>query len=166
MTRAIRWLRAVRRGQRGLALAEVLVAFFLLFVVTLAVLEMLSMAFMVNQAANMRTELAYKAQLVVEQLRIQSAIPGTNPCCPLDSGTDMLIPTTGTDLCFQNYWGPGGANIVEENARYQIRFRLTDIAGGHRRVVVEAVPAAAGGYRYLGEQATAVGKAVRYVGEI
>lgn len=166
MRRARRLLRALWRGQRGLALVEVLVAFFLLFVITLAVLEMLSMAFMVNQAASMRTELAYKAQLVVEQLRIQSAVPGTNVCCPLDSGSDVLIPTGAADTCFQSYWGPGGANIVEVDARYEIRYRLTEIAGGHRRVLVEAVPKATGSFRYLGEQATAVGKAVRYVGEI
>ena len=56
MRRRGRMVPTTRRGQRGLALAEVLVAFFLLFVITLAVLEMLSMAFMVNQAAGMRME--------------------------------------------------------------------------------------------------------------
>lgn len=154
-----------RRGQRGLALAEVLVAFFLLFVITLAVLEMLSMAFMVNQAAGMRTELAYKAQLVVEQLRIQSAIPGANACCPLDAGGVVVLPVD--NACLASYWGPTAANIIEPEARYQIRYQVTDGPGGSRFVVVEAAPTTVGGYRYLGEQQReATGKVVRYVAEI
>lgn len=154
-----------RRGQRGLALAEVLVAFFLLFVITLAVLEMLSMAFMVNQAAAMRTELTYKAQLVVEQLRIQSAIPGANACCPLEPGGVQILPIDNG--CLASYWGPAAANIIEPEARYQIRYQVTDGGGGSRFVVVEAAPTTDGSYRYLGDhQREATGKVVRYVAEI
>ena len=165
MRRRGRMVPTTRRGQRGLALAEVLVAFFLLFVITLAVLEMLSMAFMVNQAAGMRTELAYKAQLVVEQLRIQSAIPTANACCPLDAGDVVTLPVSSS--CMATYWGPSAANIIEPEARYQIFYQVTDGPGGSRFVVVEAAPTAVGNYRYLGEtQREAVGKVVRYVAEI
>jgi Tfp pilus assembly protein PilV len=42
------------------------VAFFILFVVTLAVLQLLSMAYLVNLGSMVRTELTYKAEQVVE----------------------------------------------------------------------------------------------------
>jgi Tfp pilus assembly protein PilV len=95
-----------RRGQRGLSLIEVLVAFFLLFVVTLAILEMLSMAYIVNQATEMRTELTYKAQLVVEQVRLQSVLDvlngTTNTCCPLEVD-DPFVITDQSNTCFDSY---------------------------------------------------------------
>lgn len=162
----------LRRGQRGLSLLEVLVAFFLLFVVTLAILEMLSMAYIVNQATEMRTDLTYKAQVVVEQVRLQSVLDAlngtTNACCPLQPGVPFVI-TDQSDACFDSYWGASGANIVEANPRYELRYQVTTLAGagGNNFVVVEAVPGVLAGYRYAGDLGgSPAGKVVRYVAEL
>ena len=62
---------ADRKKERGLTLIEVLVAFFILFVVTLAVLQLLSMAYLVNLGSLIRTDLTYRAERVVETVRLQ-----------------------------------------------------------------------------------------------
>ena len=110
------------RGQRGLSLVEVMVSFFLLFVVTLAILEMLTMAYLTSMRSEMRTELTYKVQQVVEQVNMQRAMGTTSPCCPVTIGNYEI--TNEADACFTTYWGPGGANIVEPGARYDLRYNV------------------------------------------
>lgn len=162
--------RGSRRGQRGLSLLEVLVAFFILFVVTLAILEMFSMAFLVNKNAEMRSELSFKAEQVIEQVRVQLALqswgPATNACCPTTLGTTFEI-TDDSSSCFTSYWGAGGANIVEPNPRYELRYNITAGTSGRNVLTVEAVPTTSGGFRYVGQQgSTAAGKVVRYVAQL
>ncbi len=153
-----------RRGERGVSLIEVLVAFFILFVVTLAVLQMLSMAYLVNLGSLTRTDLTYRAQRVVETIRLQRyliSLPvgvGVTPnaCCPVTSGSTMTIPPVGTCDAF---WGPDGANVMELNARYSLSYTID--AGGS--VTVNAVPLTTGANLYLGPAAN---KAVVYVAQI
>ena len=159
-----------RRGQRGLSLLEVLIAFFILFVVTLAILEMFTMAFIVNKNAEMRSELSYKAEQVVEQVRLQVALqtfnPTPNACCPTTLGTTFDI-TDETKPCFTSYWGSGGANIVEPDPRYELRYNITAGTSGRNVLTVEAVPGTSGSFRYVGQEGgTAPGKAVRYVAQL
>ncbi|MDD5562519.1 MAG: prepilin-type N-terminal cleavage/methylation domain-containing protein [Thermoanaerobaculaceae bacterium] len=152
------------RRQRGVTLIEVLVAFFILFVVTLAVLQMLSMAYMVNLGALIRTDLTYRAQRVVETIRLQqylsSIAGGTNAaCCPLPgSGSPTVqytIPSLSGGAC-DAFWGPDGANVMEPNARYSLTYSID--ANG--RVAVQALPLTTGANVYLGPAAN---KAVVYV---
>lgn len=163
----VSWLgrrRRRRASERGLTLAEILVAFFLLFVVTLAVLEMLSLAYAVNRGAEMRTELTYKAQQVVEQIQMQRAMGVTHACCPIAPGTNALLPISPT--C-ETYWGMGGANIVNPGDRFEIRYRVEPGADGRQTLTVEAAPRLSPGRRYLADvSGVAAGRVVRYVARI
>jgi hypothetical protein len=150
------------RGERGVTLIEVLVAFFILFVVTLAVLQMLSMAYLVNLGSLTRTDLTYRAQRVVESIRLQRyrvfllGTPAVDACCPVTAGSTMTIPPAGTCDAF---WGPAGANVMETNARYSLSYTI-DVGGN---VTVNAVPLTTGANLYLGPTAN---KAVVYVAQI
>lgn len=163
-----------RRGQRGLSLIEVLVAFFILFVVTLAILEMFSMAFLVNKNAEMRSELSFKAEQVIEQVRVQLALQSWNPtpnaCCPTTLGTTFEVTEDAANYasCAYTYWGRGGANIVvEDSPRYELRYNITAGTSGRNVLTVEAVPTTSGGFRYVGQRgSTAAGKVVRYVAQL
>ena len=150
------------RRERGVSLIEVLVAFFILFVVTLAVLQMLSMAYLVNLGSLTRTDLTYRAQRVVETIRLQRyrvfllGATAADACCPVGVGSTMTIPASGTCDAF---WGPDGANVMEANARYSLSYSI-DSAGS---VTVNAVPLTTGANLYLGPAAN---KAVVYVAQL
>ncbi len=148
------------KGQRGVTLIEVLVAFFILFVVTLAILQMLSMAYLVNLGSLTRTDLTYRAQRVVETIRLQRyriflGQAADNACCPVGVGSSKTI-APGDCTAF---WGPDGANVVETNARYSLTYSI-DTGGS---VTVNAVPLTSGANLYLGPTAN---KAVVYVAQI
>lgn len=149
------------QSQRGMSIVEVLVAFFLLFVITLAVLELLSMGFMVNQGALVRTEASYRAQRVVETLRMQRALSdlgsaADQTCWPL-TGT-YTLPDVSTDACFTALWGPSSANVMEQNSRFIIQYQ---VVGG--TVTVEARPRTTGAGAYSPLLAT---KVVRYATQL
>ncbi len=150
------------KGQRGVSLIEVLVAFFILFVVTLAVLQMLSMAYLVNLGSLTRTDLTYRAQRVVETIRLQHyrvfllGSTAADACCPVAVGSTATVSLAGACNAF---WGPDGANVMETNARYSLSYRID--SGGS--VTVNAVPLTSGVNLYLGPTAN---KAVVYVAQI
>jgi len=162
------------RDQRGLTLIEVLVAFLVLFVVTLAVLGMFSLAAAVNSGSFARTDMAYAAEKVVEIIRVEQALslltpPANDPtCCPLtSSGTENPVPpSSGCD----GFWGAGGgspsfgAGVYDPNARYTLSYNIAPNSSGTvqwREVTVTVQPKAGG---YLG--INPAGKAVRYVAQI
>jgi Tfp pilus assembly protein PilV len=155
-----------RRHERGLTLIEVLVAFFILFVVTLAVLQLLSMAYLVNLGSMVRTDLTYRAERVVETIRLEGdrvnrlhQDPTPNGCCPIAAGSTMTISWTDLSAPCQAFWGPDGANVVETGARYQLSYTITNST-----VTVEAIPQTSGpGPVYLGPVAN---KAVVYVAQL
>ena len=152
-----------RRGERGLTLIEVLVAFFILFVVTLAVLQLLSMAYLVNLGAMVRTELTYKAQQVAETVRLQRYRVNhllqapDNLCCPVGNNQTKTI-APGDCIGF---WGPGGANVMDATARYTLDYTID----ANDSLTVRAMPAqpAAGQPLYLGPTAS---KVVVYVAQL
>jgi len=166
MARVPSWVRKLIRerspqSQRGLSLVEVLVAFFLLFVITLAVLELLSMGFMVNQGALVRTDLSYRAQRVVETLRMQRALAdlGTSAdqtCWPL-SGS-YTLPFDSNNKCYTALWGPSRANIAQQDSRFVIQYQ---VVGG--TITVEARPRTTGAGAYSPLLAT---KVVRYATQL
>ena len=166
-----------RRGERGLTLIEVLVSFFILFVVTLAVLQLLSMAYMVNLGSMARTELMYKAQEVVETIRLQkfrfSSLMETPSalelgCCPIAVNSQMTI-TPGDTTCAP-FWGPARANVIDDRARYTLNYTIliSPADPSLSTVTVRAIPLTdetdPGGHnRYLGPVAN---KAVVYVAQL
>ena len=150
-----------RRNERGLTLIEVLVAFFLLFVVTLAVLQLLSMAYLVNLGSMIRTDLTYRAERVVETVRLEgyrvNRTFGTeNPCCPVGASASKTI--SASDSSCMPFWGPEGANVVENGARYTLSYFISN-----NTVTVQAIPQTSGPNVYLGPAAT---KAVVYVAQL
>jgi Tfp pilus assembly protein FimT len=152
--------RRARARSRGFTLIEVLVAFFILFVVTLAVLQMLSMAYLVNLGSLIRTDLTYRAQRVVETIRLQRyrvfslGMAPDDTCCPVDAGASKTIsPGDCTD-----FWGPNGANVMEANARYTLSYSINNTNG----VTVLATPLTGGANVYLGLSAN---KVVVYVAQ-
>jgi Tfp pilus assembly protein PilV len=156
-----------RHSERGLTLIEVLVAFFILFVVTLAVLQLFSMAYIVNLGAVVRTDLTYRAERTIETIRMQRFLQPNNEgaadptCCPLDPGSHSVPPTS---TCM-SFWGSGGVNAVEANAPYILSYTISEPAGNppSQSVTVVAQPQTTGSNRYLGPAAS---KAVIYVAQL
>lgn len=164
------------RDERGLTLIEVLIAFFILFVTTLAILGMFSLALAVNQGSFARTDLSYAAEKVLETVRIQQVLSQIDPkntvnnstCCPLGSddagsSTTWTIPGTGC----AGFWGSGGgtssfgAGLNTTNAPYTLSYTIVGM-GTWREVTVTAWPTTS--KSYLGSNAQ--GKAVRYVAQL
>ena len=158
-----------RRGERGLTLIEVLVSFFILFVVTLAVLQLLSMGYLVNLGSMTRTELMYKAEQVVETIRLQkfrfslaSQTPKTNEltCWPVANNSTRTISPVDPDFATcAPFWGPQGANVIDAGARFSLDYGI-DVTG---TVTVRAVPLTSGANQYLGPAAS---KVVVYVAQL
>jgi Tfp pilus assembly protein PilV len=153
-----------RAAERGLTLVEVLIAFFILVVITLAVLQLITLAYWVNLGAMIRTDLTYRAEQVVETIRLQRFLiaqgAAPNPCCPLNPGTTTDIPPGG---CATDFWGPTGANIVQANSRYLLSYTVVANAGTGTAVTVLAQPRLAGANQYLGPTAN---KSVIYVAQL
>lgn len=165
-----------RRGEAGMSLVEVLVAFFLLLVISLSVLEMFTLAYAVNLGAEARTDLTYRAQRVGEAIRWIYSLQEDNPTlfetAKANSGVDLVSVTANTRVDLPTspsattwaFWGPAGVNVVEENARFVLHYTVQPGgAAGRWRVVVGADPRGEG-RRYLGSVSAA--KAVRYVAVI
>ncbi|MGD1147366.1 MAG: prepilin-type N-terminal cleavage/methylation domain-containing protein [Thermoanaerobaculaceae bacterium] len=164
-----------RRKERGLTLIEVLVAFFILFVVTLAVLQLLSMAYLVNLGSMVRTELTYKAEQVVETIRLlnfryywldQLPTATESTCCPISpTPPDSPFTISMTGPCL-DFWGPNGANVLiyDPNSGTDIsRFALDYQIDANLAVTVHVVPKTSGPNVYLGPTAN---KVVVYVAQM
>lgn len=175
-------MRARRRriqDQRGTTLIEVLVAFLILFVVTLAVLAMFSMAAAVNSGAFARTDMQYAAEKVAEVIRTQYALSqiGTKDtlnkplCCPLTaaSANPYTLPSGATCDAFWGTWGFAQypATVYDTNARYSLSYTIVQMgtaANPWREITVTAQPKAGGSFAYSGMNPA--GKVVRYVAQI
>ena len=121
-----------RRRQRGVTLLEVLVAFFILFIVTVAILSMFSMATAVNMGSQARTELGYRAERAVEAIRLLQALsrrqPPATPDCGISlplaasSGGPVDFPPGGKTAC----WGAAGYNVLDPENRFVLSYEITD----------------------------------------
>jgi len=160
-----------RRRQRGASLIEVLIAFFLFMVISLAILQLLSLSVLVNTTALARTDLQSRAQQVVESIRMVNIIQRaggatTNSLVPNPLGETtaaVQIPDDPAHL----FWGRNGMNVIEPNARYLLSFDIADgETAGDNRVWVITVTAApkATGHTYAGQAIPR--KVVRYVAQI
>jgi prepilin-type N-terminal cleavage/methylation domain-containing protein len=149
------------RKQRGMTLIEVLIALFILFVVMVAVLELVSLSYTVSLGSKARTDMMFRAERVVETLRWQLALsragnPTSAACCPL-SGAPYTIPSSGT--CYDSFWGPTGpASVIGPNPPCTLTYSFTG-----SQVTVVASPLTTGSYQYMGPVAQ---KVVRYVAQL
>ncbi len=173
-----------RRGERGLTLVEVLIAFAILAMVTLGILALFSYSLGVNMGSLARTDLAYRCERVVETVRVQNTLnqlylagklswltsnPHDDTCCPLEAGT-YPIPPSG---CTTTFWGPvaasdppyAGAAVTEINPPYTLSYTIAAGPTG-RTVTVTAQPMSpgSGGAQYVGSGIFT--KAVSYAGEL
>lgn len=147
--------RRFRSSRRGSSFIEILISLAILAVVMVGILQMFSLALLVNQGSAARTDLLYKAQQVVENLRLiyylQNKVVPSEPAAriaagvpeqldvtaapiylPYDAaGADLTLPGADdsyTDLTW-DYWGPRGFNLVEaEKLPYRLSYTVQDQA--------------------------------------
>ncbi len=124
-------------SRRGSTLVEVLVAMAILSIMVAGILQLFSLALLASAGAAARTDLLFKCQQVVENVRFCYGLTRRNaPLVPLPmpAGTGLpnpLVATPTTYLPYNSgdsywaYWGPNGANIMEEeNGPYKISYTI------------------------------------------
>ncbi len=138
-------LKGIVRGgeERGTSLVEVLVALLIFLFLMVGVLQMFTLAYLVNQGSGARTEMTYKAQQVLENLKFLNNISrngGTLPAnltpvaFPLVAGASFDLSTLSSSDLATSYWGPSVSNVVDaQDARYALVVNVAD--GGARWVV-------------------------------
>lgn len=122
-------------NEKGSSLVEVLISLFVLMVLMVGILQMFSAAFVINQKSSLKTLEAYKCQQVAENIRMARIISNATGNVPVGSGIQFLdgfvysMPTYAGDSDWA-YWGPAGANIIEdEHAKYRLYYRIDQVAG-------------------------------------
>jgi len=127
-------------ARRGSSLIEVLVALAILSIMMAGILQLFSLALLASAGAAARTELIFRCQQVVENVRLCYYIYGRNPLqVPAGAGIPNPIAPATVDLPYKMsdanwlaqypFWGPDGANVVTESAGpYKIRYTITSVA--------------------------------------
>jgi hypothetical protein len=165
-------------SSRGSSFVEVLLAMTIMALVLVGILQMFSVSLIVNKGSAARTQMLFKCQQVVENIRWYYFVTRNSLATPLGTGIPPLAAAT-VDLPYLGseaewaFWGPTGANVMEEvNGPYQIRYvieeDLTQAIGPlHTWVItVSAVPTnVPGARRYFGVSTTGSGKRVDYVAQ-
>ena len=120
--------------EKGSSLVEVLISLFVLMVLMIGILQMFSAAFVINQKSSLKTLEAYKCQQVAENIRMVRRIMASTGGVPpggivLADNTIGTLPYMSGDANW-DYWGPAGANIVEqEGAPYRLFYRINQTVG-------------------------------------
>lgn len=142
------------RRRRGSSFIEVIVASALLAMLMVGVLQLFSLSLLVNQGSASRTELLYKAQQVVENLRLVYSLARTGSTAARDaSGVPATLAVTtapiyvpyysgdsATTLTWA-YWGPAGANVMdEERPPYRLSYGVQDFSANYWLITVTATP--------------------------
>jgi prepilin-type N-terminal cleavage/methylation domain-containing protein len=143
-----------RRRSRGSSLIEVLVALAIMGILMVGILQMFSVALVVNAGAGARTQLLFKCQQVVENIRYYASVIRANGTPPANTGIPDFIrtaacpcdrvdlPYDASDLALWAYWGPAGANVMEvEKGPYQISYSIQRSSGLANPVWIVAVTA-------------------------
>ena len=171
---------ANRFARRGSSFVEVLIAMTIMALVLVGILQMFSVSLIVNKGSEARTQMLFKCQQVVENIRWYYFVTqGTPPLAtPTGTGIPALgaatvkLPYLGTEPEWA-FWGPTGANVMEApNGPYKIRYVIQQDAAQSVApqvvwvITVSAVPTdVAGATRYLGIGTTGGGKRVDYVAQ-
>ena len=171
-------------ARRGSSFVEVLVAMTIMALVLVGILQMFSVSLIVNKGAAARTQMLFKCQQVVENIRWYYYVTSHSYATPLATGILPLgamtvnLPYTGLEAEYA-FWGPDGANVIERaNGPYKISYRIVNDngVGGQQLnsgvnvwvITVSAVPtdsAGPGTTRYLGIGKNGGGKRVDYVAQ-
>lgn len=145
------------RARRGSSFIEILVSLALLAVVMVGILQMFSLSLLTNLGSAARTDLLYKAQQVVENLRmvyyLQSPAGENNDTARASSGVPANLGVTASPIYLPyydgdgdttldwDYWGPDGFRIVEsERLPYRLSYTVQDPGGTFFLVTVTATP--------------------------
>lgn len=162
--------------RRGSSLIEVIVAMAILSIMVAGILQLFSLALLSSAAAAARTELLFKCQQVVENIRFCYALTRRNPpgTPPVSSGVPAALTAGTYQLPYRSsdagwdYWGPSGANVMQQSAGpYKISYSVARSSGGVNAlwiITVTAVPTddAAAASRFFGLTFQS-GKRVDYV---
>jgi hypothetical protein len=157
--------------------------------VLVGILQMFSVSLVINKGSAARTQMLFKCQQVVENIRLfyyltkqgsttpavitetghadgsPMAAPGLLPDA-LNNVPQTFLPYVSTDATWA-YWGPAGANVMEQdNGPFKISYTIArDNVQNLWVVTVSATPTdVAGATRYLGI-GPAAGKRVDYVAQ-
>ncbi len=145
------------RSRRGSSFIEILVSLALLAVVMVGILQMFTLSLLTNFGSAARTDLLYKAQQVVENLRLIYFLQreeSNTTITGLAGVPDNLAATTTGPIYLPyvasgdahsslswNYWGPNGFNIVEaERLPYRLSYTVEARGVGNWLVTVTATP--------------------------
>jgi hypothetical protein len=175
-------------SRRGSSFVEVLLAMTIMALVLVGILQMFSVSLIINKGSAARTQMLFKCQQVVENIRwyyyvtshglATDAVIGITGIPALMAGTVNLPYLTGDDA--YAFWGPNGANVIDApNGPYKISYTIVkdDAPGGQKLnngvnvwvITVSAVPTdvpgAVGASRYLGIGTNGGGKRVDYVAQ-
>src|ERR1039457_5843420 len=166
-------------SRRGSSFVEVLLAMTIMALVLVGILQMFSVSLIINKGAAARTQMLFKCQQVVENIRWYYYVTSNSLAAPVGTGipalgaTTVNLPYAGTEPEYA-FWGPTGANVIERaNGPYKISYTIKDDplqtlnTGAVVWVItVSAVPTnVAGAAHYLGIGTTGGGKRVDYVAQ-
>ncbi len=126
-------------ARRGSSLIEVLVALAILSIMVAGILQLFSLALLASAGAAARTELVFRCQQVVENVRLCYFLYGRDPLTvPANSGVPVPIAPVTVNLPYKNgdaawatypFWGPDGANVITESGGpYKISYTITQTA--------------------------------------
>lgn len=181
----------MRRRTRGSGFVEVLLAMAIMALVLVGILQMFSVSLVINKGSAARTQMLFRCQQVVENIRYfyylnrnsavtpavltdtghvsgaAMTVPGTLPV-PLSDVAQTFLPYTDPGSpcgCPWDYWGPAGANVMEtSDGPYKISYTIQrDPAQSTWVITVSATPTdVATATRYFGIGLRS-GKRVDYV---
>src|SRR5450830_1567944 len=176
---------ANRRARRGSSFVEVLLAMTIMALVLVGILQMFSVSLIMNKGSEARTQMLFKCQQVVENIRWYYFVTQNSLAAPAGTGIPVLgavsvdackpafcVPYLGTDPWW-TFWGPTGANVMEaEKGPYKISYTIQkDDAQAVAPlttwvITVSAVPTdVADATRYFGISTKGSGKRVDYVAQ-
>jgi hypothetical protein len=168
---------ANRFARRGSSFVEVLLAMTIMALVLVGILQMFSVSLIMNKGSEARTQMLFKCQQVVENIRWYYFVTQHSLATPTGTGilplaaTTKSLPYDGTPSDEWAFWGPQGANVMEAtNGPYQISYTIAQDASVTTAVVwvitVSAVPTnVPGATRYFGISTKGSGKRVDYVAQ-
>jgi len=167
-------------------MVEILVASTMLALLLIGILQMFSLSLLTDSGSAARTDLTYKCQQVVENIRYVQFLKNgnvTGGAAPPSATTGIpdvpavatryFLPYTSGDAGWA-YWGPTGANVMEDPAGgpYRVFYEFTD-GGAFWTVTVTAQPTSkssggaitpGSGKAFLGSGANV--KSVEYVAQL
>src|SRR5512143_78812 len=176
-------LRTAISSRRGSSFVEVLLAMTIMALVLVGILQMFSVSLIINKGAAARTQMLFKCQQVVENIRwfyyVTSHSLATPPATgipPLGAAT-VNLPYTAAQLAAFPFWGPTGANVIERaDGPYKISYTIVNDATQTLNngvnvwvITVSAVPTdVAGATHYFGidDSPGGSGKRVDYVAQL